>query len=245
MALNTISTATDIVNRVAAEVGIQPTDSPYFSTDPKFVQLTYLLNIAGEELAWVHNWEFLHREHSFTTAAEDGGDYDLPDDFLYLVNQTAWDSSNTVPLGGPLSPQEWTYLKGRNLASGTLYASFRLAQGKFNVYPNPPLIGSDLSYEYISKNWVVDSIDPTNRVDAVRFGADRPMYDKTLLSRYLKVKYLESAGFDTKKAQDDFNQTFAFQIGKDKSSGVLNAGTSSRGYPYLSAYNLPDTGFGR
>ena len=68
--------------------------------------------------------------------------------------------------------------------------------------------------------------------------------DKTLISRYLKVKYLESAGFDTTKAQDDFAQTFSFLTGFDKSAPILNQGRSTRRYPYLSVLNLPDTGYG-
>ena len=254
MPLNTIITASDIINRVAAEVGIQPTTDPYASDDPKFIQLQYLLNTAGEELTWSHPWEFLIKEHQFTTSAgdpdanppipADTGVYDLPSDFLYLLNQTGWEHSSTVPIGGPLSPQDWTYLKGRNLAQNTLYASFRISDGKFNVYPHPPPSGLDLNYEYISKNWVVDSVNPLVRVDRVRFGSDKPLFDRTLISRYLKLKYLESAGFDTTKAQDDFNQSFSFQIGKDKAAQIVNIGTESRNYPYLSVANISDTGFG-
>lgn len=244
MPLNTIITANEILNRVAAEVGIQPTEDPYASTDPKFVQLTYLLNTAGEELTWAHPWEFLIKEHQFLTVLGDSGDYPLPSDFIYLLNQTGWDHTSAIPIGGPLTPQDWTYLKGRNLAQNTLYASFRIADGVFKVYPNPPPSGLDLNYEYISKNWVIDSVDPLNRVDSVRFGADKPLFDRTIITRYLKLKYLEASGFDTTKAQDDFNQAFSFQIGKDKGAPIVNAGTQIRNYPYLSVANFSDTGFG-
>jgi hypothetical protein len=71
-----------------------------------------------------------------------------------------------------------------------------------------------------------------------------PLFDKTLITRAVKVKYLESGGFDTTKAQGDYNQIFAFLTGNDKGAPVLNAGRSRGNYPYLSPWNTPDTGFG-
>jgi len=247
MAGNTQIIASEILNRVAAEVGIAPVIAPLESTDPFFVQLRYLLNTAGEELTQAYPWEMLVRSHQVVTASGDTGEYDMPEDFNYILNQTEWDRTNNVPMGGPLSASEWTYLKGRDLASNTLYASFRIAQGKFNVFPTDPAVGLDLNFEYITKNWVIDGTsapaDPTYK-DEVTQASDIPLFDKTLITRALKVKYLESAGFDTTKAQADYNQIFAFLTGTDKGAPILNAGRGRSGIPYLSAWNAPDTGYG-
>jgi hypothetical protein len=245
MGLNTTITAAEILNRVAAEVGIAPIEAPFSSQDPFFVQLRYLLNTAGEELMQAYPWELLIESHSITTDSADSGEYDMPDNFGYILNQTEWDNTNRVPMGGPLSAQDWTYLEGRNLASNTLYASFRIAKGKFNVFPHPPPNGLDLSFEYISTDWVYDnSVDPAIYKKAVVLPSDVPLFDKTLITRALKVKYLESGGFDTTKAQADYNQIFAFLTGTEKGAPVLNAGMAHGGIPYLSGYNAPDTGFG-
>ncbi len=239
--------ANDILNRVAAEVGIAPILDPISSPDPFFIQLRYLLNTAGEELMQAYPWEMLNRSHAISTVAGDTGEYDMPDDFGYILNQTEWDNTNNVPMGGPLSPQDWTYLKGRDLASNTLYASFRIAQGKFNVFPTNPPEGLNLSFEYMSTYWVQDGdsdpLNPTYKAE-VTLASDIPLYDKTLITRALKVKYLESGGFDTTKAQGDFNQIFAFLTGTDKGAPTLNAGRGRAGIRYLSAYNTPDTGYG-
>ena len=245
MAFSTLMNASDILNRVAAEVGIQPVADPYASQDPFFIQLQYLLNIAGEELMQAYPWEVLVKSHSITTQVGDSGEYSMPADFGYLLNQTSWDNTNRVPMGGPLSAQDWTYLKGRDLASNTLYASFRISQGKFNVFPDAPTIARDLSFEYISCNWVSNSIPaPANDRSDITLPSNAPLYDKTLISRALKVKYLEAGGFDTGKAQADYNQIFAFLTGNDKGAPILNAGRSNYGIPYLSSYNVGDTGFG-
>lgn len=251
MSGNTLLIAAEILNRVAAEVGIAPILAPLASTDPFFIQLRYLLNTAGEELMQAYPWELLNREHQITTAAGDDGAYDMPDDFGYILNQTEWDKTNNNPLGGPLSPQDWTYLQGRDLASNTLYASFRIAQGKFNIFPAPPdapnpsYVGLDLNFEYVTKDWVWNgsTVDP-EYTDEVISASDVPLFNKTLITRALKVKYLESGGFDTTKAQGDYNQIFAFLIGTDKGAPILNAGRNRNGIPLLSNWNTPDTGFG-
>lgn len=249
MAGNTINNISSILNRVAAEVGITPVVDPMASADPFFIQCRLLLLTAGEELLQAYPWEKLIRTHTITTADGDTGVYDMPADFAYFVNQTQWDETNRVPMGGPLSAQEWTYLKGRNLASQTLYASFRQSQGKFNVYPSPPAAGLTLSFEYISTDWVYD-FDASQAagedvyIDNIEDGADFPVFDKTLITRALKVKYLEAGGFDTTKAQADYNQIFAFLTGTDKGAPVLDAGLNRAGIPLLSSYNTPDTGFG-
>ena len=242
MALTTIISANDIVNRAAAEVGLAPVEDTYASLDPKFIQLRFLLNTAGEELMQAFAWEFLVREHQITTQQGDTGVYDLPADFGYMINQTGWERKENVPLGGPLSGQDWTYLKGRDLAQNTLYASFRIAQGKFNVYPDPPPSGLDINFEYITVNWAQSAGGAPQ--PEIRLGSDKPLFDKTLITRYLKLKYLESGGFNTIKAQDDFNVVFAFLTGNDKGGVVLSAGSSIRAYPYLGIGNLPDTGYG-
>ena len=246
MALNTTITVNDILNRVAAEVGIAPVEAPFDSTDPVFVQMRYLLNTAGEELTQAYPWELLVRSHTINmTAGDTNTDFDMPSDFGYILNDTEWDNTSRVPMGGPLSAQEWTYLKGRDLSSTTLYASFRIAQGKFNVYPETPATDATLSFEYISSSWVLDTAeDPVVYKQAVTLASDKPLFDKTLITRALKVKYLESAGFDTTKAQADYNQIFAFLTGTEKGARIINAGGRRSGVRLLNAWNTPNTGFG-
>ncbi len=244
MAGNTGIIANEILNRVAAEVGIAPISDPITSVDPFFIQLRYLLNTAGEELMQAYPWEKLVKTHQIVVVDGDTGEYDMPDDFGYILNKTEWDRSNNVPLGGPLSAADWTYLKGRDLASSTLYASFRVSQGKFNVYPSNPTAGLDLNFEYISSHWVQDGDTPTIFKGAVEISGDTPLFDKTLITRAVKVKYLESGGFDTTKAQGDYNQIFAFLTGTDKGAPTLNAGGRRSGVRLLNSFNTPDTGFG-
>ena len=239
------ATATETINRVAAEVGISPVADPYNTTDDSITQMTYLLNVAGEELCQLYPWEFLVREHQIQTVDTDSGDYPLPADWLYMMNQTGWERSENVPLYGPLSGQDWQYLLGRDLVSHTIYASFRIQQGLFTIFPQPPPNGLDIHFEYISRNWVIDSETGNSLVDRVDKGADTPLFDRTLLSRYLKLKWKESRSLDTTTAQADVNQMFQMLTAHDKGAQILTAGRNARGYPYLDSWtNVPDTGYG-
>jgi hypothetical protein len=240
-----LSTATDILNRVAAEVGLDPVTDPYTTTDKDFRQMTYLLNIAGEELCQLYPWEALVKEHGIVTQDTDTGDYDLPDDFLYMINQTGWERSQSVQLYGPLSAQDWQYLIGRDLVSQTIYASFRIMQGKFSIFPQPPPNNLDIHFEYICRCWVIDSSTGNTTTDKVDQGADTPLFDRTLISRMVKVKWLEAKNLDTTKAQADLDQAFRMLTSHDKGAKVLTAGRGTRGYPYLNSWSsVPDTGYG-
>ena len=235
-------TASTILNQVAAEAGIKPVTDPYSSQDETFVQLQYLLNTAGAELRKLHQWSYLETEATITSIDVDGS-APLPEDFDYMIDQTGWERNNTVPLFGPLSAQEWQYLQGRNLVSSTIYASFRLTQGDILIYPTSAS-DLDIHYEYISTYWVQDGDDVTVFKRKVEKGHDRPVFPELLLSRYLKVKYQESRGLDSTKAQDTFNQMFMSIAGQDKSAKVLNAGATRNRFPYLAPWNLPDSGYG-
>ena len=245
MGINSVSSANDLINRVAVEIGVAPSTDPFGSEDPTFIKLKTFLNIAGEELVEAHPWEVLLKEHQIITTGTDTGVYTLPTDFSHIVNQTGWERSQRVPLGGPLTSADWAYLKGRDFAENSIYVSFRIAEGNFNVYPAPPTVGLDINFEYVSTGWVrsATAAPDYTYTDEVTQGDQVPIFNRTLISRYLKLKMLEATGFDTTKAQADFNQIFSFLTGSEKGAAVLNAGRGGA-FPYLGIRNVPDTGFG-
>jgi hypothetical protein len=165
MTTTSIATINDTLNRVAVEVGFTPVTDPWTDDDQHWMQLRYLAQIAGDELVLGYPWEFLNRSHQITTVDTDSGDYPLPADFMDMLDQTGWERSNNVPLAGPLSAQDWTYLLGRDLVSHTIYASFRIKEGEFSIFPQPPPNGLDINFEYQSNGWIIGAGDrcPTVR----------------------------------------------------------------------------------
>lgn len=236
------STANDILNRVAAETGHEQVTDPWASNRQEFVQMRALLNIAGEELSQHYPWAFLSKEHTFTTTT--AAAYDLPTDFLYIINQSGWDRSNDRPLSGPLSSQDWSRLTGQDLSESLWSVGFRISEGSFKMLPDPMTSGLSIAFEYVSRNWVLDAETGNTYKDSITSGSDTPQYDRTLLSRYLKVKYLEAKGFDSSKAQADLNQSFQLITGRESGAPILNAGGRRSGFAYLGSHSVPDTGWG-
>ena len=235
--------ANDIINNVAAEVNVGQDPNPVQSTAETFRHLKALLDVAGQELVQLSEWQMLYDEYSITTQAGDTGRYALPDDFAYMVDQTGWDRTNRVAVGGPLSAQDWSYLKGRDLISQSIYASFRLNDGEIWLYPQPPPEGLLIEFEYMSRNWVREASSATR--DSVNTGSDTVLFEPILIQKFLKVKYLEAIGMDAAAARIEFENMFDSVTGKDTGSPILNASRNSRGFPFLHPfYSTGDTGYG-
>lgn len=238
-------TINDICNQVAIEVGIPKTADVFSALDSAFIQLTTLANSCGYELLQDAAWEGLVREYALTTQLGDDGKYDLPEDFGYMINQTGWDRTNDVMLGGPLSAQEWQYLEGRDLVSQTIYATFREVENQFWLFPQPPPVGLDIRFEYISRNWVLVNGIAGQFDDKTVQPADIVLYEPYLFERLLKLRFLEARGFDSGTAASQYGKSLISWKGKDKGAPILNAGHTYGGVPYLDAFkNTPDTNFG-
>ena len=239
------ATANDVINRAAIEIGIPEDPNPVTSTDENFVQLRGLLNSAGQEMVQLHNWQGLTGRFEFTTVDTDTGIYELPDDFSHMIDQTGWDRTNRVAMGGPLSSQDWAYLEGRDLVSQSIYASFRLDQNKLELYPQPPPEGLQISFEYMTRNWLAEQGNTNNRHDVIATGTDVVLYEPILIVKFLKCKILEAKGFDASSARMEFENMFDARTGKDEGASILSASRSGRTFPYLNGYSsVGDTGFG-
>jgi hypothetical protein len=196
------------------------------------------------------SWERLTRQEEFVTDAREPQDYDLPNDFAYMLDQTGWMRDENVPLMGPLSAQEWQYLIGRDLVSSTIYASFRINEGMLKLFPTTDgiKVGENIAYEYMSKNWVQPAGE-TDQDDFASFptvASDIVLFQDPLPSLALKCRFLAAKGMDTTKADAEYSSVFLSLTGQEKSAPILRAaGGAWGGWPLLNAWrNVPDTHYG-
>lgn len=153
-------TAGNIVNDAATELGLQSFQAksadPFGSTDPNLGRLCQLLKSVGRDLQRKRGWTHLQNVCVLETV-ENQAQYALPIDFGSMTNQTGWNRTNRMPLGGPLSPQEWQYLAGQ-LAGIVFTVLFRPMHGQLLLYPDTSTPGGyTLAYEYASRWWVQSS----------------------------------------------------------------------------------------
>lgn len=242
-------TAQQCIFQAALECGLtalgpSPGSNPYTNSDVGIVQMVGLLNSCGRELVTMREWQRLIVAYSLTVLIGDSGFYPLPADYSRHVDQTDWNPSNRLPLGGPLTAQDYTYLLATNLASSTIYISFREKDGQFVILPQPPPVGQVITFEYNSRYWVATSAAPTVLAkDAPTAPDDILLFDPILIQKLLKLRFKEAKGFDTTSASQQFNNALMSLGGQDKSAPVLSA-ARSRGFPYIDDRNVPETNYG-
>jgi hypothetical protein len=157
-------TAVNIINDAAVELGLIPYASkvanPFTSQDSNLGQLCQLLKSVGRKLVRETQWTGLTQTHTFNTVLNQGR-YALPSDFDRVIDNTGWNRSNRLALGGPLSPQEFEFFKARQV--GVVFnLLWRLLQGKFHAFTdNTTPGGYAIAFEYVSRWWVLPQPQPS------------------------------------------------------------------------------------
>lgn len=240
--INRFLTAKEIINTAAVEVGLTAVEDPVGSSDPAFKQLTQLLTSCGRELVTKCEWQQLVREHAFTTTTDT--EYDLPEDFAYMIDQSGWELDSSNPLGGPLNSQLWTRVIGGGFSVTSVSLSFRIAQGQIWVFPQPPTAGLDVTFEYISLCWIWQGGDDTVRADNITMNSDVVLFPNILISKMLKYRFLAAKGFDVREARQEYTEALDSWTSRDKPAPVLSL-TGSKSTRFLDWDNVPESGYGQ
>lgn len=240
MSVSAAITVNQILTRVAVEAGLPTDTDPFGSTREEYIQLRTLLQTACEDLGLAHPWEFLTRTFE-VVSQQNVNTYDLPEDFQNFVDETGWNLSTDEPIY-LISPTQWRAIEAGDI--DPVNYGFRIMGGKIAFIQKNMPDGIILNFEYISRNFVIPISDPVTTADSFVNGADKILYDRTLITRYLKAIWFEAKGFDSTTAQSAFAQIFDMLIGKDKGGATLSAGRN-RGYRMIDMQNAPDHGYGQ
>ena len=242
-------TAGQIINAAAKELGIGTAVDPFSSASVDFQQLVQMLNSVGLDLADAIDWEHLIREYTFVTVTNQTP-YDLPADFMRMVDGTFWDRTSQMRVDGPLSDAEW---QARAATPGsTVYVSYRLTTNQILLAPKDTVPGSHtLAFELRSRAWVRAAgtgLGNGNTLgtaagaqdEAVVIG-DYVLFDPLLMQYALKLAWKRDKGFDTTTAESDYLRVLEGAKGRTRAADVLSVAPSR---PNLAAPRVPDTGWG-
>lgn len=242
--------AWDVLNDAALELGlIQATiDDPYESTDQNIVQLRTLLKSVGRGLARDYHWTQLEKTKTFNTA-NGIPTYTLPADFVAIIDQTGWNRTTKLELGGPLSPQQWQEAQARG-TSGDFRLQFRTTSNLVYLYPTPTTVQA-IAYEYRSNYWMFAYDSDQGSYGSVP-DIDGPSgdwhekiaFDPLLIVRGLKLAFLRQKGFDSTAAEQDYQETLDACLGADGAAPVLSLNGRGCGPRPVDGCNLPFTGWG-
>ena len=242
MSVSAAITVNQILTRVAAETGLPHDPDPFGSSREEYNQLRALLQTACEDLCLANDWEFLTRPFTILTTDTDPASYPLPDDFSHFIPDTEWNHSTDEPIF-PLSAQQWRAIKASDI--NPINWAYRIMGGKIELIPFPVSPDNDLRFEYSSRYFAIRHLLTDEPTDTIESGSDTILFDRTLISRYLKYLWLSAKGFDSTEAASAFNQIFGFLVGKDDAATTLNAGRRGRGFRMLNMRNAPDQGYGQ
>lgn len=231
--------AGDILKQTCGELGLPRIASLTAADDVQSIQLIALLNAAGNDLLTYYPWQQLAKEWIFSTADVDPveGAIPLPADWAYFRDQTQWDRTDHWPLLGPKSPQEWAWLKG-SLVAALPRQRFRVADGKFMLWPLPASPFVTMSMEYIVCNWIqpVGGGDHTSMLVA---DGDIIQYNPWMVIKFLKLKFYELKAFPTAGVAGDFLRIFNSLTGKDVGGKILSLSPRHTS-EYLGPWSIPD-----
>jgi hypothetical protein len=144
-----------------------------------------------------------------------------------------------------MNQAQWAAIKSWLSQSFFVNPACMIMQDKLQ-FLTAPAASEVITFEYTSKNWVIDGVDPLIFKEQVTQNSDVPMFDSVLFTLALKVKWLESRGMSTAGPQQDFNERFKMITMRNNMAQSLSLnGGSFTGFRYLDSYwNAPDTNLG-
>ena len=210
------------------------------STDETARRLLGFANRSGRSLLKTADWSQLRVEYTFPTVASTAA-YALPSDFDRFIPTTMWDRSNYWALEGPLTPQEWQYVKSGLVQNGPR-SRWRLLPAsnvdQFNVDPTPSTVRT-LVFEYISKNWALSSGGTPQSTFLADTDTAVGIFDH-LIALDMIWRFKESIGMPYAEQRDEYDNEFDMARGRDGGNRILRL---NQRYPLLA--NIPETGFGQ
>lgn len=200
----TFDTVANIISEVAVAVGLGAVSNAFASQDPNIVQMRGELKRVGRQLVLENDWLQLVKEHTFVTTS--ASSYSLPADFVAMVPQTGWNRTSQQPLE-PLSAQRWQRLKAS--ADGVAYtALFRPRATTLELWPQPPVLGQTIAFEYRSSYWVQASGSSAADQNAPAANTDTIKLELELIVPALKLAFLQAKGFDATAAQNEYDAAY-------------------------------------
>jgi len=243
MSLYTYKPILTLVQDACVQMNLAKPAGVYDSEDENAQIMGSMANLIGPMLQDVWIWQQFYKPFEVI------GDsvaltFPLPADFSRFVNDTGWSYSKRRPVI-ILNQQQWAAIK--SWLSQSFYVNPAcMIMNDLLQFMTAPAGGEKITFEYVSKNWVIDGDDPTARKEALTTNADIPMHDSVLFTQAIRVKWLESRGMSTAGAQQDFNERLKQLQARNAMAQQLslNGGTFT-GFRYLDSYwNAPDTNLG-
>ena len=219
-----------IIQDVTVDIGLPKPTQVIGSTDQQVLQLLRLANKEGRTLASRYPWEALLKENTFNlTTSADQGDMDgtvvSGGDFEYILNETFWDRTTSLPIPGPLSSTDWQTLQSFPVTGP--YFQYRLRGGNLLIDPVPSTTNSS-AFEYKSDQWCQSS-GGTGQ-NSWQADTDVGLLSEEIMTQGITWRWLQRKGLEYQQDFDEYERLVANAMMRDggKSTLRLDAGPTRR-----------------
>lgn len=226
-------TLLQIVGDACDEMGLDRPQGIVGNQQPQVRQLFALLRRLCKDLCKQYQWQELVSAATIQTVPGQVA-YDLPDDYLRMIDNTAWDGSLSWPMVGAVSSQGWQAFNSALVNVG-INLRYRIRHGKLEITPTPSSVQS-ISYEYISSQFVISA---SGRASAFTSDQDDTVFDDSLLVIGLMMSFRQANGLDASFELGTFQSMLATLKSQDSPSPVINM-PGRRGMPLIGYGNVPE-----
>lgn len=199
-------TLLSIVQGAAAALGVTEPATVIGNQNQDVAQLLALANHEGRHLVLRAGFSALREEAAHTSiASEDQGAIeDIAPGFSRLVPKTFWDRTNQWEMVGPVSAEDWQYVKARGIEPSVTHFAIR---GRRLIVHPAPAAGLSWAFEYYSNRWIAAE-DGTRRA---RFAADNdaPVLDAAVVELGVVWRWLKAKGLDYSEEKRDYEVALA------------------------------------
>lgn len=164
--------------------------------------------------------------------------YAMPADYDHMIPETHWDKSKHWRMLGPMTPQQWEWLKSGYIATGPRIRWRRL-QDLFQIWPavsSPELLGM----EYVSNSPVRSATGAVKQ--QFTQDTDTSIFPDGLLITGLKNAYYQAKGLGG-QYEAQFNQLLGIAKAQDGGTGKLSMAPDPLSV-LIGWENVPDSRYG-
>lgn len=210
-------TVLELTQEFCRRQGLPSPSSVVTSQDDAILQIFGLLNEGIMDLVDRYHWQQLLQRVSFYHGG--GAAYAAVDfsstytDFKALIPDTLWDTTNKMPVNGPISAAKWTEMIHLGVAA-SLY-NFRLYGNALRIYPEPDTLTDVLfAMEYLSSFGAYDATSAAN----ARQYADDASYSRlpsNIVLADLRWRWRQAKGLPYAEDQRTCEEAIMNAIGRE------------------------------
>lgn len=164
-----------------------------------------------------------------------------PTDYDRQIDRTHWDKSKHWEMLGPSTPQQQEWLRSGYISTGPRIR-YWFKGGYFQIWP-PLGATENLSFEYVSKYWIIASAATVISKSAFSVDTDTCIFPDAMMEALIKLKYFEIKGFDTTAFRLEYESQRDIAKANDAGSQTLNM-APRQSTVLIGIENVADSGYG-